>query len=421
MPPVADAVEVRAAGPDEWAAVAAARARCYATGYSGMAAPELADPEWGDAAAGDFLLATRRGRAVGTLTALTGRIGVRGRPMPCQGVAWVGTAHDARRSGGVGAALVRRGLDLARQRGQVLSALVPFRASYYETFGYGLCERHARWHVPLSLLPGGAGDDGFELIDPDDAESVAAVAACRSRQVDGSHGDLTFDGPLDGFGITLARCRREGYLFARRDPGDATRVTAFVRTVALGRRGEGIGLAVPMLGYDAPGDFPAILRFLGSLRDQYGFANLSTPPDCPLNRLLREPQLPHRGVEHLHATCDVGHRLQARILDHARFFDETPWPDAAATGRATVAVREPEGGVSRVTLEVAEGRCAAKAMSGASADFACDAKTWAAVAMGDLRASTAAELGLADINDYAATALLDTLTHGPPPFCRESF
>ena len=424
-------VTIRPAGPDELDAVHAARARCYATGYSGAAAIRD-DPDRLWVEAGDCLLARRGAKVVGTLTAYSGRLSVRGRPLPCQGVAWVGTAHDSRRAGGggaagtgtgVGTALVRRCLDLAREREQVVSALMPFRASYYEAFGYGLVERRADWQIPLTLLPrdsGGAGGGDFELIDLDDAAAVGAVAACRARQADAGHGDVALHGPLDGFAVTVEQCRREGYLFARFDPADPSRVTAFLRTVAVGRRGETLGLSVPLLGYDTPADSLAVLGFVASLRDQYRFVRLSAPIGFPLNRLLRESQLPHRGVEHAHAACELVHRMQARILDHARFFNETPWPDAAAAGRATVAVREPEGRVSRFALDVSDGRCAATASTD-DPDFACDAKTWAAVALGDLRAADAAALGLADATDAVALRLLDTLASGPTPFCRVYF
>ena len=423
-PAAADSVEIRAAGTGEFADVVRTRSRCYARGYADKVIGDesaVEDP-WGDAAAGDYLLATRRGRTVGTLTALSGRIAVRGTPLPCQGVAWVGTAHDARRSGGVATKLMGRCLQIAREREQVVSALMPFRASFYEKFGYGLVERRALWTIPIPLLPtaGGDGEPGFELVDLDDAAEVAAVAACRSRQVDAGHGDLAFAGPLDGFGVTVARCRREGYLFARRDSGDPSKIGAFVRTQPVGERGN-LGLLCPLIGYATADEFAAVLRFLATLRDQYSFVQVATPAELPLNRLLREPQLPHRGVEHAYATCELATRMQLRILDHARFFDETLWPDAAAAGRATVAVREPEGTLSRFALDVTGGRCDAKSIRAASTDFACSAATWAAVATGDLRASSAAELGVADAAAGESLRLLDTLSAGPPPFCREYF
>jgi hypothetical protein len=83
-------------------------------------------------------------------------------------------------------------------------------------------------------------------------------------------------------------------------------------------------------------------------------------------------------------------------------------------------VRECEGGTSSFRLEVADGKCAAAAQAG-SADFTCADRTWAAIAMGELKASAAVGHGLAEGRDATVLALLDTLGHGPMPFCREYF
>ena len=417
MPDAAPPPNVRAVEPGELDLLIRTRARCYAGGYADDAITGESPGErgWLDLDAGDALVAERGGRPVGTLTALTGRMSIRGKTLPCQGVAWVGTTHDARRSGGVANSLMTRCLDIARDRGQVLSALMPFRASFYARFGYGLIERRALWTVPIPLLPSADGGSSFELIDLDDPAQVAAVAACRSRQVDAGHGDVAFGGDLDGFVPWIERVRGEGYLFARTD--DAGRVDAFVRTRPVGERGD-LGLMCDLIGYESDAGLLDVLRFLSTLRDQYSKVLFATPADVPLNLLLKEPQLPHRGVEHAYAICEVATRTQVRILDHARFFNDTPWPDATSEGVVTVAMREAEGGVSRLKLDVSGGRCEATQTNDSTPDFACDCGTWAAVATGELRASQAVRLGLAE---GGQTALLDTLSRGTPPFCREYF
>jgi len=65
----------------------------------------------------------------------------------------------------------------ARDRQFVLSALMPFRTSFYEHFGYGPVERRCEWTVPLSILP--TGDfDGMHTMDPTDRP---AVIDCHHR------------------------------------------------------------------------------------------------------------------------------------------------------------------------------------------------------------------------------------------------
>src|SRR5690606_4065439 len=105
----------------------------------------------------DYLLVERQGQAIGTATSYPLHMWVRGSRVACQGVGYVGTVRTERRKGlqgpGVATVVMRQILDLAREQGQVVSALMPFRASYYEHFGYGVVERRNDWTIPLSLLP----------------------------------------------------------------------------------------------------------------------------------------------------------------------------------------------------------------------------------------------------------------------------
>ena len=93
-------------------------------------------------------------------------------------------------------------------------------------------------------------------------------------------------------------------------------------------------------------DVPALLRllhFFASLRDQYAAAVLPLPADVPLNRLLRETQLPHRPVNHATAECRPYTRMQVRVLDSKRLIESMRLPPQFR-GAASVVVHEtPEG------------------------------------------------------------------------------
>src|SRR5262249_41634349 len=117
----------------------------------------------------EYLLAERDGRAVGTATSLAMSMWVRGARLPCQGVAWVGTikTHRRRTDGekGIASAIMQQMVQRAREQGCVVSALMPFRASFYEHFGYGVVERRNEWTIPLGILP--KGDcQGVRLMRP---------------------------------------------------------------------------------------------------------------------------------------------------------------------------------------------------------------------------------------------------------------
>ena len=138
-----------------------------------------------------------------------------------------------------------------------------------------------------------------------------------------------------------------------------------------------------------------------------------------MNRLLREAQIPHRPVDHPTAEVRPHTRMQLRILDHGKFLESLRLPQTAK-GRASVAVVESEGEASRFSVEMESGRATVSAATG-EADFECLDRLWAAIAAGDLPATRAVQLGLAKARTPAAISLLDALSAGPAPFCREYF
>src|SRR5207244_1165027 len=77
-------------------------------------------------------------------------------------------------------------------------------------------------------------------------------------------------------------------------------------------------LRVVDLVYDSMQALRRQLSFLGNLRDQYSVAVMILPVDLPLNLLLKETQVPHRGVTHATADVKIHTRMQVRVLDHVR-------------------------------------------------------------------------------------------------------
>jgi predicted N-acetyltransferase YhbS len=415
--PTQSEIRIRTAHPDEVERIGRLRSRCYKPKFSDEA--ELIEQTKSDRAsleAGDFLIAERDGRDLATTTAMRGEMNVRGTMLPCQGIAYVGTAHDARRAGGAASKTIWHAIGLARERGEPLSALMPFRASYYETFGYGLCERRALWTIPTILLPKGE-TSSFRFIEPDDDESLDKMADARQRQMTHprlGHGDVWFpSSPQQGIEHWRDHYRESGYLFA--DVADDGSFHGWLGTVPVYRDGRA-GLQVQHMIFDTPAGFMRQLHFLATLKDQYGLIELATPVDRPIHLLLKETQLPHRGVEHPHATFKVAARNQVRVLDHERVLTEPAWPVAEREGSMVVQINEPEDHTVKLKLDVADGRCEARSVE-ASPDFTCDAKTWASIVLGELNANWAVDHALAD----GDAGLLSDFMAGPLPFCREYF
>jgi predicted acetyltransferase len=338
---------------------------------------------------------------------------VRGGRVPCQGVAWVGTIKTQRRGGsggerGIASQLMFETIRKGRERGEVVSGLMPFRSSFYEHFGYGMVERRHEWTLPLSILP--SGDfSGMRFMQPDD---LPLIQACHQRMVQHGHCDIERSPGGWAMGGTIWP---NGHVVVDQPNRDEP-VQSSMFLMEEMKNGKSY-LRVVDLAYQSPAALVRQLRFLGSLRDQHSAVLLQLPADLPLNLVLKETQLPHRDVEHPVAKVIVQNRLQVRVLDHVRFLEAIKLPDHVS-GKATVAVKECEGNVSTFSVDVDAGRVRAKLTSG-QPQVECDDCVWAVLACGDVSATTLARLGLVRSSDAAALKVLDALSVGPAPFCNE--
>jgi hypothetical protein len=366
---------------------------------------------------GDMLLAVRDGIDVGTATALSLRMAFRGAVLPCQGVAYVGTIKTARRASavrtepGIASLIMHETLRKAREREEVISALMPFRASFYEHFGFGNAEHRVEWTVPLAIMPK-PGELSFRFFEP--GTDDALIRDVRQREFLAGHGDVeSHPDAINGWKthwndgmvvIDQARSASEasGYAFLleERTPERATLIVedwCCPTTDALLR----------------------LLQFLGTLKDQYTNARITLPGDFPLNRVLREAQVPHRQVDHPVASCRPYTRMQIRVLDHRRLLESITLA-SPASGRAVVRVHECEGHVSTFAMKLDAGRIVA-APSDATPTVECRDVIWASLVSGDLPARDAARLGLATFASREAIGLLDAFSEGAAPFCQEYF
>jgi predicted acetyltransferase len=402
------ALNLRWVGTDELDRVAMTRLRCYAKSaadYEAFKIRAANDPRSGS---GDYLLAEADGQPVGTATHVPLTMHVRGGVIPTQGVAWVGAVRTARRQPGAGVAtaVMQAMLRRARDRGDVASALMPFRASYYQHFGYGVVERRHEWTIPLSVLPRGETGN-LRFYEPGDFESRSQLArdAAAAGQCDFEWSDdywRTTDQSPDGFDLI--------------DRGTGA-ADSYFRLAHQQADGKDVA-RIPALFYRDAAALRRVLSFCSTLKDQYAAVHLTLPADVPLNRMLAETQLPHRPVNHAVASVHPHTRMQVRVLDHQRFLQAIRWP-AETAGKAIVAVEECEGGVSRFENDVHAGRAAVTPV-GAGEDFRCPDSTWAAVACGDLTATAAVRFGLAS-GTTRGCSLLDALSAGPVPFSNMFF
>jgi predicted acetyltransferase len=410
-------LKLRWVGADERDRVGEVRALCYGRAKAQVAdfVKRIAEP---DTRPGDWLLAERDGQAIGTATAVQQPMWVRGGAVLCQCVAYVGTVRTARRriggEPGVGTALMREVLRRGRETGIVVSALMPFRASYYDHFGYGVMERRAEWTIPLSILPQG----DFPTVRLYEPQDRAQLEQCRQRiaqrgQADIERSSATWD-------RYLRSADEDGFLFIDRHGEGPVRGWMAIEHVASHPHGPDTVRCEFDTGYEDLVTLKGFLALLGSLRDQYSSARIQLPSDLPLHLLLDETQMTHRSARN-HPTAEMRPftRMQCRVLDHAKLIEAMKLPEESA-GRCIVAIRETEGAISRLAVELESGRAHASP-SDASPDVEMTDRIWAMIALGDVSASRAAELGLISVTNRTPLGVLDALSVGPAPYCREYF
>ncbi|MGN6726581.1 MAG: GNAT family N-acetyltransferase [Tepidisphaeraceae bacterium] len=399
-------------GPGEVERLSEMRLRCYGS-KPGDRDSMLKRTQNDRFDAGDALILSDATGDVATATSMSLQVNARGRVLPCQGVAWVGTARSHRRrkveGRGLASHVMHALLAKARERGQVVSMLAPFRVSFYEHFGYGVVERQNYWTLPLSILPP-VEEANFAEAKPADFD---AMLACRERQFAQTHGDVRTD--ARSLRYWLSTLGESGF---RMVDWQGDRITS---QFSLGTEVEGHNaIAVVHRPYwDSLEALRRLLGMLGTLRDQYSFARITLPADLPVAWWFKERQQPHRRVDHPTPLCHCVTRMQARILDHVAYLSgmrlETP-----VSGGVTIGIRECDGPMSRVRLEMKAGQIEAKS-STAEPDVTMSDVTWAAIAFGDQRAGVLAAMGLIEVARPEALPVLNAFAEGMAPFCHEYF
>jgi predicted acetyltransferase len=367
---------------------------------------------------GDYLVAFDGPRPVGTATSLAMNMWIRGVHLPCQGVAWVGTSRTERRSShrfggkGVASQILEESVRMGRERHDVVSALQPFRASFYEHFGYGVVERRSDWMMPMSVMPGGS-TDGLRFFRADDE---AEVVACMERAKRTGQCDVDRSG---GRWKRIIKNWSEGWTIVDR-PSDAGPVHGYFHfrsnhdtTI------NGDVIDVREMVFDDTPTLMRQLRFMATLRDQYAAVRLTQPIDVPLNLLLRESQLARAGSNYPVATARIHTHTMLRVLDHKRLLEALPWP-SWAKGTTVVGVQESEGKLVRFSIDV-EGGHATVTPCTKGPQAAISDSTWAQIVTGELTATRAMELKLIAAENMECLSLLDALSKGPSPYCREDF
>jgi predicted acetyltransferase len=313
--------------------------------------------------------------------------------LPMMGLAAVAVAPDARRRG-LGREICREALRLARDDGDVVSALYPFRPAFYHSLGWGLTGTLHSYRFRPEALPRHEGGAAVRLATSRDR---SAIAACYARVAEASNGLLRRDercwlGHLDVVGV---------HAFVH----DAGGVRGYIlATYGRSRSPERRLFRIRELIAEDRETYRALLGWLSDQRDQWRRIHYDASPDEAFDRLLMDPRPPHfrparalwfpagqriRGP--MLRVLDVGQALEARTGRHGLVSNRE------LTLRIEIDDAElPENrGPWSVTLHDVGSTVRKTTPASADARLVTDAPTFAQIFAGDLAPSAAARLGLA--------------------------
>lgn len=224
------------------------------------------------------------GRMAGALRTYRLRVHLWGRSYPAMGLGAVAVAPDFRRRG-VGGVMCTEALRLARDRGDVLSLLYPFRVSYYRRFGYTLVgELHRYRFSPYDLHPF-PGDRavvwGSAEEDEDEVRSVYARVAERSN------------GLIDRTDRAWRFLRNSDRLLFLFRP-DGGRATGYLVARPRKRR-EGAELRVRELVAEDREAYEGLLGWIAAQGDQWRLVTYDALPSEGFHHHLAHPRRPRTG------------------------------------------------------------------------------------------------------------------------------
>lgn len=325
-----------------------------------------------------------------------------GAPVSVGGIASLGVAPESRRSG-IATRLVAHLHGAARDRGDALTVLYPFRQGFYGRLGYAATSPYRRLQFAPSAIPWRPELKPRAAAGPDRVAMVAAwEAAGRART-----GTLVRTGRV--WDARLAD-ERSTWLVVEGERGVEGYVAWTVEQMQ--PRGEPV-LVVHEMAAHTDRAARSLWAAIGAQRDQVVEVRADVPEDDPIDRAFADGDRSNaRGGPFRHAIGELALGPVLRIVDVERALSARGW---RGSGKAIF-----ETGEGTVELRVSEG-VASVSPTRAEPDLRLDRTALGAVAFGGLRPSHAARLGWLTARDEPTLALVDALLGLPPYFSSERF
>ncbi|MBW3627913.1 MAG: GNAT family N-acetyltransferase [Gemmatimonadetes bacterium] len=203
----------RAAREDEIKAVAQLVAHSFVARSASQHEDSLRKGPWGGVET--LWVAEEGGRLIGACQLLPLKQWIGGATLPVMGLGTVTVAPTHRRRG-LAARLIKSAMAEARARGDLATALYPFRVSFYERLGYGRAGEAHQYRVPPEVIPDAPERSGVKLME--DETDAAAIRGIYERWVRGQSGQL--ERTDEAWARILAPDERAAVLY-RNDAGEA--------------------------------------------------------------------------------------------------------------------------------------------------------------------------------------------------------
>lgn len=366
-------------------------------------------------------LAEEDGRLVAACQLHPLRQWIGGVAMAVAGVGTVAVAPTHRRRGLAGRMLAA-GLQRAHERGDVATALYPFRAAYYAQLGYALVGEARQYRLAPYALPDAPEERArVRLVEGEEGErAMKAVYAAAARRENGH----------------LERTDRSWLRVWNGEPEQAA-------VVYYGESGDAEAYAIVRYRTDLPpaarfldveermwltdAGQRALYGWLASLGDQWRELVYRAHPDELFDQRIAEPRLPAESAPGWRLWFPAATLMRGpmfRLLDvpgalHRRTLE--PAEPVALRVEVRDALLPQNRGPWRVRM--AEGGCEVEAHEAGAADgtLAADIGTISRLYIGDLAVGDAVRLGLATLDRPELAARLDAALRLPRPWMFDRF
>jgi predicted acetyltransferase len=231
---------------------------------------------------------------------------VGGVTLPVMGLGAVSISAVARRRG-IAHALVASALRRARQRGDVATALYPFRTRFYQKLGYGMAGEALQFTVPPSSLRDHPARERVRLVETDeDRQDVAEVY--EDWAANGTGQLLRSDRAWD---LVWQDGTRHGALYLN-DHGEPEGYVVF--RYPADRAGAPRAVEVEEIAWLHDEARRGLHAWLGSLSDQWDQVVYRAHPDEGFQEQLTELRHPIQGSSRWHFWFPVATQLQGPMF-----------------------------------------------------------------------------------------------------------